>query len=333
VKVDALSAVVPCYNAQATVTATLQSLSSGEVIPDEIICVDDASSDATASAIREFSHHAKTDVKLVSLPTNSGAAAARNRGAAAATGDLLLFIDADVIVGPQTLSAMRAQMNVSDAAAVVALYAPASSAGGILADFQSLLANSTFRDLDHHNLLYFGTQCVLLRRGHFLRANGFLESYQGATVEDLEFGFRLKTVGYRIALAASASIVHNRSYTFGSFTANYIHKARGLAALVRRLGPHSAGLGSGYSSWQNVVALGCLVAGICASVLAWVPALRLVALLVVIASAMILLCLWRGFVRDAFRFYGPRRMVLYIVLRAYVTLAGAVGALAGLVAR
>jgi len=204
-----ISAIVPCYNAGATIEATLQSLVSGDVVPDEIVCVDDGSRDATAAVIQEFRRRAGAEVKLVSLPTNRGAAAARNGGAIAATGDLLLFIDADVILGAPALAAMRARMDLDDAIAVVALYAPVSSTGGVLAGFQSLLANATFRGLDHQDLPYFGTQCVLLRREEFLRAGGFSESYRGATVEDLEFGFRLRTAGRRIALAPSASIVRS----------------------------------------------------------------------------------------------------------------------------
>jgi glycosyltransferase involved in cell wall biosynthesis len=91
-----LSIVVPAYNEEALLGATLTALRAAARASDEptqIIVVDDASTDRTAAIAAE--HGAQV------IPANvRQIAAARNIGARAAAGELLLFVDADTIVPP-----------------------------------------------------------------------------------------------------------------------------------------------------------------------------------------------------------------------------------------
>jgi glycosyltransferase involved in cell wall biosynthesis len=83
-----LSVVIPAWNAAATIEETLTSVVEQRPAPDEVILVDDGSTDGTADVAR------RAGVRIVSQP-RSGAAAATNRGIQAARSSLLAFVDAD----------------------------------------------------------------------------------------------------------------------------------------------------------------------------------------------------------------------------------------------
>jgi GT2 family glycosyltransferase len=84
------SVVIPAYNASATLERAIDSVCEQSWPAHEIIVVDDGSVDATADVARKFGDR----ITLI-LQANGGVAAARNAGAATATGDWLAFLDAD----------------------------------------------------------------------------------------------------------------------------------------------------------------------------------------------------------------------------------------------
>ena len=94
-----VSIIVPAYNEEFLLGATIRALQSGVAalhVPAEIIVVDDGSTDRTAEIARE------EGARVISVHLRH-IAAARNAGARAAAGDLLVFVDADTIVPPLVL--------------------------------------------------------------------------------------------------------------------------------------------------------------------------------------------------------------------------------------
>jgi glycosyltransferase involved in cell wall biosynthesis len=87
------SVVVAAYNEEAHICRLLRSLRDQTLSPIETIVVDDGSTDATATL-------AKGEGAYVISTSHRGAARARNTGAAAATGEFLVFIDGDMCAGP-----------------------------------------------------------------------------------------------------------------------------------------------------------------------------------------------------------------------------------------
>src|SRR6187551_1115363 len=84
-----VSVLVPAYNAETTLAATLESVLGQTYQQWEAIVVDDGSTDATASVARSF---ATRDTRIQLLQqANGGESAARNTGIAASRGDWLLF--------------------------------------------------------------------------------------------------------------------------------------------------------------------------------------------------------------------------------------------------
>lgn len=94
------SVVIPCYNAERWISATLKSVLAQAWPELEIIVVNDGSSDGSADHVRS-----QFPSVILIQQANKGVAAARNKGIAKATGEWIAFIDADDIWLPGKLEA------------------------------------------------------------------------------------------------------------------------------------------------------------------------------------------------------------------------------------
>ena len=96
---DPVSVIVPAFNEQETIAATVRSLAASTHPTVEIIVVDDQSTDSTAATVEALGIE---NVRVVRVPAG-GKATALNTGVAMARHDLILMIDADTIVEPDAL--------------------------------------------------------------------------------------------------------------------------------------------------------------------------------------------------------------------------------------
>lgn len=93
-----VSVVIPAYNAERTIGATLESVLSQTYSPTEIIVVDDGSTDDTVGVVETFG-----DTVRLLRRSNAGHAAARNAGVTVSRGEFVGFIDADDLWLPEKL--------------------------------------------------------------------------------------------------------------------------------------------------------------------------------------------------------------------------------------
>lgn len=100
-----ISVVIPCYNAEDWLGQAIGSLLEQTRPPDEIIVVDDGSTDGSRKVAERFGDHVGPHVKVVTRRSGS-APETRNHGASLATGDAIMFLDADDVLGPETLEAL-----------------------------------------------------------------------------------------------------------------------------------------------------------------------------------------------------------------------------------
>jgi len=96
-----LSVIIPCYNGESYIAQTIGSLLEQSWPADQIIVVDDGSTDQSAAIARSFG----SAVHVISNRCG-GASKARNYGYRFATGEALMFLDADDVLGPQALEAL-----------------------------------------------------------------------------------------------------------------------------------------------------------------------------------------------------------------------------------
>jgi glycosyltransferase involved in cell wall biosynthesis len=103
--VTRLSVVIPAYNHAAFVCHALDSIAAQTEPPDEVILVDNGSTDDTHERVR--GHRLRERVRYHRLAENRGAAVARNTGVSLAKGELIVFLDSDDMLEPDHHATVR----------------------------------------------------------------------------------------------------------------------------------------------------------------------------------------------------------------------------------
>lgn len=109
------SIIIPVYNAQNTIRRTLQSVLNQTFSSYEIIVVNDGSRDNSAQILQEFAHYPQVTVLN---QINAGVSAARNSGLQQASGEYVLFLDADDWVDDNFLMSFKLNLNAWPAESV-----------------------------------------------------------------------------------------------------------------------------------------------------------------------------------------------------------------------
>ncbi|MFN2431801.1 MAG: glycosyltransferase, partial [Gemmatimonadota bacterium] len=192
-----VSVIVPGHDAAATVEACLSALGSQDVprASYEVVFVDDASRDATPQLAGRWA-----DRVLRLRGRAAGPAAARNAGAAAARGDVLLFLDADVVPAPGTIRGLLQPLEDPGLDAVFGAYDAEPAHASLVSQYRNLL---------HHHVHLtsrgeaetFWAGCGAVRRAAFESVGGFdAARYPVPSIEDIELGRRMRARGMRIRL-------------------------------------------------------------------------------------------------------------------------------------
>lgn len=203
-----LSVVIPVHNGGDAFQRCLEAIASSSRLPDEWIVVEDGSTDGSGQQAERFGAH----VLPLSGPA-VGPAKARNAGAAAATGDVIIFLDADVVVHPDTLSQIASEFEQhSEIAALFGSYDDVPPASGYVSQYKNLLHHYTHQH-GRREASTFWAGCGAIRRHVFEAIGGFSEVYSRPAVEDIELGMRLCEAGYRIALCPEIRCTHLKRWT------------------------------------------------------------------------------------------------------------------------
>ena len=209
-----LSVIVPAYRCGATLRACADGLRRSSLPHDawELLVVDDGSNDDTSVVAAEFTNHVLTVADGPRGPAN-----ARNVGAQAARGDVLVFVDADVVVAPNTLSAFATLFTTrADVTAAFGAYDNAPAATGFISQYRNLL-HRFVHVMNAGSATTFWAGCGAVRRDAFLTVGGFDSvRYPRPQIEDIDLGYRLTDGGYRILVAPELEGSHLKQWTFTS---------------------------------------------------------------------------------------------------------------------
>ena len=202
------SVVIPAWNGGAHLTDTLRALAASTRKPEEIVVVDDGSDDDSATIA---SRHGCKLVRITNGPR--GPATARNRGVDASSGDVIVFIDCDVTVHPETLGLIEKQFLAEpEVCGVFGSYDDRPTEAGLVSRYRNLMHHHVHQ-VSAREASTFWAGCGAIRRDAFVAANGFDETYRWASIEDIELGLRLHRSGRRLLLCPEIQATHRKRWS------------------------------------------------------------------------------------------------------------------------
>ena len=203
-----VTVVVPAYNAAATLGDCLKAIRESSHPINELIVYIDGATDCTELIARSAGA-----TVIVNSEKPKGPGGGRNEAAVAASSEFVLFVDADVIIEPESLELLLADLNSNGAAAAFGSY-DTSPRSTRVASFYANLRHHHFHQHSARDASTFWTGMGLIRRDIFLKSGGFdIEKYLHPSIEDVELGMRIVSDGHRIRLVPEALSKHCKDWT------------------------------------------------------------------------------------------------------------------------
>jgi GT2 family glycosyltransferase len=228
--VSRLSVVIVTHDSSGAVAGSLPAVCAQLRPGDELVVVDNASSDDTVEVVRALAPQAV----VVRNPQNLGFAAGANAGAAAATGDLLVFLNPDATPAPGFAEAIRSPRG--DWAAWMGLVRAGdeiNSSGGVI-HFTGIAWAGQASPTGPRQVAFASGACLALPRATWERSGGFAASYF-MYQEDVELSLRLRLAGGRLGVEPAAVVDHD--YTFSKGPAKWRRLERNRWATIIRTYP------------------------------------------------------------------------------------------------
>ena len=191
-----ISVVMPVYNGldylRRSLPPLMDLMARGEIT--EVLVVDDGSTDATAEFARSLG------ATVMSSGGRKGPGAARNEAAKIAKGDILWFVDADVVVHPEAPQYVQAAFYHDDLVAVFGSYDDRPPGQNFGSQYKNLVHHHYHQHADPEASTFW-SGCGAVRKRAFLDVGGFDQAKFGQpSVEDVDMGYRLRAAGGHIRL-------------------------------------------------------------------------------------------------------------------------------------
>jgi GT2 family glycosyltransferase len=233
-----LSVVIVTYNSRAAIAATLPALLGQLEDGDELVVVDNASTDATVELVTRLA----PDAAIVRNPRNDGFARAANAGAARACGDLLVFLNPDASPAPGFASAIRRPLGRDGGwsawmGLVTAEGGRVVNTNGGVVHFTAIAwageaGAPTPGTLDGPREVGFASgACLAVPRSEWEAVGGFAEEFF-MYHEDVDLSLRLRLAGGTVGIEPEAVVDHDYEFAKGSAKWRYLERNR-WATIVR----------------------------------------------------------------------------------------------------
>lgn len=226
-----VSVVVPTYNRNLQLVRLLKSFEKlKEVIPIEIIIVDDSSNDETRITLEKWKNKKhKFKAKAIILDKNSGPAVARNAGIEEAIGDYIAFTDSDCIVSPYWIKHLK--KSVMENGELVGI------GGRVLPLSNDIYSHYyTFhRILEPPKTLKYLVSCnCIFNRKEILYVKGFDEDILKPGGEDIGLSFKLYKKGMKFAFEESAIVYHDYRNSTRNFAKTFYNYGFGCRIVTEK---------------------------------------------------------------------------------------------------
>ncbi|MET4560717.1 glycosyltransferase involved in cell wall biosynthesis [Lysinibacillus parviboronicapiens] len=194
-----ISVVIPTFNAEKFIEKSIMCILNQTVKIDEIIIIDDCSSDQTCEVVKDLLKEHST-IKLVEQKVNQGVSSARNKGIHEATGDWILFLDADDECSENLVETYMVKINeaIEDISAIYSAYYQIDEHSQVISSQMKgkrLSAIEGFCDILIRNPI-ISPSGVLVKKSRLIEMAGFNTSIK--CDEDVDLWVRLLDKNYSI---------------------------------------------------------------------------------------------------------------------------------------
>jgi GT2 family glycosyltransferase len=205
-----IAVIIPVFNSSQLLRDTLLAVHSGTRVPDELIVIDDGSSDESAHTAERFG------ARVVRMPRNVGPGACRNYAALLSQSEILVFLDCDTCVHADTIERMERRLRAdASLTAVIGSYDDTPRHPGTCSQYRNLAHCYVHRSANRAALTFW-SGCGAVRRAWFFEVDGFDERYRKPSIEDIELGYRMSDRGARILLDPEICVTHTKRWTVWS---------------------------------------------------------------------------------------------------------------------
>src|SRR5690349_11005176 len=190
-----ISVVMPVYNAERLLGECLSAVSASTFRDYEVVVVDDSSTDRS----REIA--AEHGARVVPSGGRLGPGRARNKGVEHARGDIVFFIDSDVVIRPETLGRLVAAFDRDPGVAgLMAVQSPTMRFRNLCSVYKNLWMYYTYVRRAGEDVPLFYTTAAAIRRQAFVASGGFDANYVDPNIEDTDYGQKLARHGFRVQI-------------------------------------------------------------------------------------------------------------------------------------
>jgi glycosyltransferase involved in cell wall biosynthesis len=293
-----ISVIVPAYRAAALLPQVLAPLMAmlarGEVA--EVIVVDDQSPDATADVAHQLG------ARVLVTPQNGGPGVARNLAAEVAVGEVLWFVDSDVIAWDDGALKLAAQFADPAVAAVFGSYDTTPAGQAWFSRYKNLM-HRYYHQTSRREAKTFWAGCGAVRADVFRKLGGFdVATYRVPSIEDIELGYRIHASGGVIVVDPTLLGKHLKVWTIRNaiFTDIFRRALPWSRLMIAREGL-SDDLNTSQGERLRAVLAGCFILSVLALVVA--PGLWMLALGLFVSTMVANMRLMRFFIANL----GPLR--------------------------
>ncbi len=216
-----ISVVIPVKNGGEKFEQCLQGLTTSNYKKYEIIVVNDASNDNTVEIALKYGAKVlhSTDFPLKHQPDfpfqdSMGPAGARNIGVKHAYGEIIFFIDSDIVPKSDNLDRLvKIFTENKDIVAVFGTYDDLPNCTNLIGQYRNLL-HCYIHQTSSNEAETFWTGCGAIQKEVFAKLQGFdSKFFRYPSIEDIDLGYRLKDAGYRIYLDKGLQVKHLKKWT------------------------------------------------------------------------------------------------------------------------
>lgn len=250
-----LSVVVPFHRNLAQLEASLSAIRQSVPEAQLIVAADGAVDDCGPLA-------RAMGAEVVVVPGPSGPAVARNRGTARATGDIVVFIDTDVVAAADAIPRMRDVLaRDPEVAGIFGAYDYEPAARNFMSQFKNL-SHTYVHEIGRTDARTFWAGLGAVRTAAFRQVGGYDERFARPSVEDIDLGYRLVTAGHALRLDTTIRGCHLKRWTLWNCVVTDI-QARGVpwTQLIHRYGALANDLNTSLALRASVVAAYLAVMG------------------------------------------------------------------------